>query len=410
MADVLSQAESRRDLKGMTEHNKTHKVVVIGGGFAGTLAANRLQQNPGIDITLVNPRPKFVQRLRLHQFVAGTGDATADYGPLLGDGVRLVVDSAARVDTTARKVLLESGDTLDYDYVIYAAGSTAAVPASIPGAAEFAYPLAEFEPAQRLRSAIEESDPDAPITVIGGGLTGIEVAAELAEQGRTLMLVCGRRLAPSFGEPARRSIAKWLDKNGVTVLESDVVVEVRPDAVVLADGAVHPSAVTIWAGGFGVPDLAARSGLHTDALGRLVTDETLTSVDDDRIVGAGDAVAPSGQALRMACYTAGPTAATAADTVLSRIAGAQPAQFALAFVAANVGLGRRAAVGQFTREDDTPVDFHIRGRIPALIKEAVIKGIPWGLRREARKPGVTVWPKRGMRPAQSVPEPVVTSP
>jgi NADH:ubiquinone reductase (H+-translocating) len=406
ITDVLSQAGRRRDLKGMTDHKKTHKVVVIGGGFAGTLAANRLQQHTGIDITLVNPRPKFVQRLRLHQFVAGTGDVAADYGTLLGDGVRLIVDSATRIDTAARKVLLESGYTLDYDYVIYAVGSTAAVPAGVPGAAEFAYPLAEFEPAQRLRAAIAATHPDAPITVVGAGLTGIEVAAELAEQGRTVALVCGGKLAPSFGDPARRSIAKWMARNGVAVLEADVVAQVRPDAVVFADGAVRPSAVTIWAGGFGVPELAARSGLRTDALGRLITDETLTSVDDDRIVAAGDCAAPSGQALRMACYTAGPTAAAAADTVLSRIAGVQPDVFGLAFVASNVGLGRRAAVGQFTRKDDTPVDFHIRGRIPALIKEAVIKGTLWGLRREGRKPGATVWYKGGMRPEQAVLEPV----
>jgi NADH dehydrogenase len=403
----------------MTDHNApdtsrpaaAHKVVVIGGGFAGTLAANRLQQNPGIDITLLNPRPKFVQRLRLHQFVAGTGDVTADYGTLIGDGVRLVVDSADHIDTAARKVMLESGGALDYDYVIYAVGSTAAVPASVPGSAEFAYPLAEFEPAQRLRAAIEAADPDAPITVIGGGLTGIEVAAELAEQGRTVTLVCGGRLAPSFGEPARRSVATWLTKNGVDVLEAAVVAEVRLDAVVLADGTVRPSAVTVWAAGFGVPDLAARSGLRTDALGRLITDETLTSVDDDRIVGAGDCAAPSGHALRMACYTAGPTAAAAADTVLSHIAGVQPAPFRLAFVASNVGLGRRAAVGQFTRKDDTPVDFHIRGRIPAMIKEAVTRGTLWGLRREGGKPGVTVWWKGGERPDQSAFDPqVVTSP
>jgi NADH dehydrogenase len=411
MTEVLSQAGRRRDLKGMTDYKKTHKVVVIGGGFAGTLAANRLQKNTGIDITLVNPRPKFVQRLRLHQFVAGTGDVTADYGTVLGDGVRLIVDSAIRIDTAARKVLLESGYTLDYDYVIYAVGSTAAVPAGIPGAAEFAYPLAEFEPAQRLRATIAAAHPDAPITVVGAGLTGIEVAAELAEQGRTVALVCGGKLAPSFGDPARRSIAKWMARNGVAVLEADVVAEVRPDAVVFADGAVRPSAITIWAGGFGVPELAARSGLRTDALGRLITDETLTSVDDDRIVAAGDCAAPSGQGLRMACYTAGPTAAAAADTVLSRVAAVQPDVFSLAFVASNVGLGRRAAVGQFTRKDDTPVDFHIRGRIPALIKELVIKGTLWGLRREGRKPGATVWWKGGMRPSQPVLEPeVVTSP
>jgi NADH dehydrogenase len=83
----------------------------------------------------------------------------------------------------------------------------------------------------------------------------------------------------------------------------------------------------------------------------------------------------------------------------------------MAFVASNVGLGRRAAVGQFTRRDDTPVDFHIRGRIPALIKEAVTKGSLWGLRREARKPGSTVWYKGGTRPVQAAPEPeIVTKP
>ncbi len=398
----------------MTELKKTHKVVVIGGGYAGTLAANRLQQKPDIDITLVNPRPKFVQRLRLHQFAAGTGSedaATADYGRVLGDGVRLVVDSATRIDTAARKVLLESGRSLDYDYVIYTVGSTAAVPAGLPGAAEFAYPMAEFEPAQRLRAALDEQPRDAWITVIGGGLTGIEMAAELAERGRIVTLVCGGCLAPSFGEPARRSVAKWLANNGVTVLESEVVVEVRPDAVVFTDGAVRPSAITIWAGGFGVPDLAARSGLRTDALGRLVTDETLTSIDDDRVLAGGDAAAPSGTGLRMACYTAGPTAGTAADTVLSRIAGDRPAPFSLGYLGTCLALGRRAAVMQFTRKDDTPLDFHIRGRITGSIKETVIKGTLWALRREARKPGWASWRKGGERPAQPVLEPeAVTSP
>ena len=393
----------------MTDYRETHKVVVIGGGYAGTLAANRLQQNSGIDITLVNPRPKFVQRLRLHQLVAGTGDATADYGTLLGDGVQLVVDSATRIDTADRKVLLESGYTLNYDYLIYAVGSTAAVPAGIPGATEFAYPLAEFEPAQQLRDSLDKIDQDAWVTVVGGGLTGIEVAAELAEQGRKVALVCGGRLAPSFEEPARRWVAKWLATNGVAVLEADVVVEVRPDAVVFADGAVRPSAVTIWAGGFGVPELAARSGLRTDALGRLLTDETLTSVDDDRVVAAGDAAATSAQTLRMSCYAAGPTAATAADTVLSRIAGTRPAQFGLAYVGSTVGLGRRAATMQFARKDDTPVDFHIRGRIPGLIKEAVTKGTLWAIRREARKPGSAAWYRGGTRPAQAVREPEVVT-
>ncbi len=112
-----------------------------------------------VDITLVNPRPKFVERIRLHQLVAGNYDATVDYGTLLGEGIKLVVDSATRIDTADRTVQLASGRSLDYDYVIYAVGSTGTVPASVPGAAEFAYPIAEFEHAQRLQTAIERATP-----------------------------------------------------------------------------------------------------------------------------------------------------------------------------------------------------------------------------------------------------------
>ena len=94
----------------MTDHNNnTTKVVVIGGGYAGTVAANHLRVRADVDITLVNPRPKFVERIRLHQFVAGNYDPTVDYGTLLGEGVRLVVDSATRIDIASRTVQLTSG-------------------------------------------------------------------------------------------------------------------------------------------------------------------------------------------------------------------------------------------------------------------------------------------------------------
>lgn len=264
-------------------HRKAH-VVVLGGGYAGTMAANHLRLRTDVDITLVNPRPQFVERIRLHQLAAGTGTATADYGTLLGKGVRLVVDTAGHIDAAARRVLLTSGAALDYDYLIYAIGSTGAAPVAVPGAAEYAHVLSELEGAQKLRYALADLRTEAPVTVVGGGLTGIEAAGELGEQGRAVTLVCGGILGPSLSGPGRRSVAKQLRKLGVNVLESATVTEVRWDSVVLGDGTTLPSAVTVWTAGFGVPDLAARSGLRTDSLGRLLTDETLTSLSDDRIV------------------------------------------------------------------------------------------------------------------------------
>ncbi|MEV0566999.1 FAD-dependent oxidoreductase [Dactylosporangium sp. NPDC050588] len=395
----------------MTEHNTRHKVVVIGGGYAGTLAANHLRVRAGVDITLVNPRSDFVERVRLHQFVAGTSDATVDYGKLLGEGIRLVVDSATHIDTAARAVQLASGHALSYDYVIYAVGSTAAIPSSVPGAVEFAFPIAELEAAQRLRAGLEQLSVDAPVTVVGGGLTGIETAAELAEQGRSVTLVCGGILVSSWGSSGRRYAAKWLSRHGVTLREADVVTEVRPDAVVFADGTVRSSALTIWATGFGVPELAAASGLRTDTLGRLLTDEALTSVDDDRVVAAGDAAAPSGQPLRMSCQAAGPLGAQAANTVLSRIAGSEPAAINQALTGSCVSLGRHAAMRQLARKDDTVVNVYIGGRLGAAIKELTCKVAVSRIRREARRPGSTAWVKGGRRleqPASAAR--VVTSP
>ena len=378
---------------------RTH-VVVVGGGYAGTLAANHLRQRPDIDITLVNARPVFVERIRLHQLVADTGSATADYGTLLGDGIRLIVDTVDHIEVATRCILLSSGAELTYDYLIYAVGSTGAMPSTVPGAAEFAYSVADLESAQRLRYAVADVPANGPVTVVGGGLTGIETASELAERGRPVTLVCGGILGPSLTNRGRRSVAKRLRKLGVNVLESVAASQVRWNAVVLTDGVVLPSAVTVWTAGFAVPDLAARSGLGTDALGRLLTDETLTSLDDERIIAAGDAAAPSGQPLRMSCQAAGPLGAQAANTVLSRIAGKTPALLNQAFVGQCISLGRTHGTVQLARTDDTPVNVIVGGRSAASIKEAICKGTLWAIRREATKPGSYFWLKGGNRPAQ----------
>ncbi|MFI6061735.1 NAD(P)/FAD-dependent oxidoreductase [Streptomyces sp. NPDC051286] len=363
-------------------------VVVIGGGYAGVMAANRLTQRDDVTVTLINPRPAFVERIRLHQLVGGSDDAVVDYREVLAEGVGLVVDTVSRIDAAERSVTLASGGTVGYDYLVYAAGSGSADP-SVPGAAEFAHPLATFEEAGRLRPVLDAVPATAAVTVVGAGPTGIETASELAESGRAVTLVCGGGLGPYLHPRGRRSVAKRLAKLGVTVLDGPgaLVKAVTRDAVQLRDGRELPSKVTIWTAGFGVPDLAVRSGLSTDALGRLLTDETLTSVDDVRIVAAGDSAAPSDLPLRMSCQAAMPLGARAADTVLSRIAGEQPSTLNQVFAGQCISLGRRAGIFQFAHRYDVALWFHIDGRPGAKLKEFVCKGIVKHLADEAGKPG-----------------------
>jgi NADH:ubiquinone reductase (H+-translocating) len=378
------------------------RVVVIGGGYAGALAANRLQQDPNVDITVINARPMFVERIRLHELVAGSGEATADLAAMLGENVRLIVGEAERIDAANRTVELISGDSVPYDYLIYAVGSTGAVPASVPGAREFAYPIGELEQAERLRAALVGLPGDASICVVGGGLTGIEAAAELAEQLPTshVRLLCGGLLAPSIGASARRSVRRQLSRTGVEVIEDGVVADLHAGYVRLTDGRVLPSALTVWSAGFGVPDLAARSGLSTDGMGRLITDETLTSVDDSRIVAAGDAAAPSERPLRMGCQAALPLGAKAANTVLDRIAGRQPGVINQAFVGQNISIGRRRGTIQLSHLDDSPRRIYLTGKLAASVKEFVCRSTVKVIANEARKPGTFRWPGGNARIGQ----------
>ncbi|MGW2666928.1 NAD(P)/FAD-dependent oxidoreductase [Streptomyces sp. NPDC001272] len=367
---------------------KSTDVLVIGGGYAGVMAANRLTLREDVSVTLVNPRPDFVHRIRLHQLVGGTDPALVDYREVLADGVRLVVDAVTRIDVAGRRVELAGGGTAGYDHLVYAVGSGSA-DAGVPGAAEHAYPLATFEEASRLRPVLEAAPADAPVTVVGAGPTGIETAAELAGEGRAVTLVCGGVLGPYLHPRARRSVARRLAALGVRVLDGPGtrVTAVTAGSVRLADGREQAARITVWTAGFAVPDLAARSGLTTDALGRLITDETLTSVDDDRIVAAGDSAAPSGLAPRMSCQAAIPLGARAADTVLSRIGGERPGTLSQAFAGQCISLGRHDGIFQFAGRSDVAVPLHLDGRPGAKLKEFVCQGVLKHLSGEARRPG-----------------------
>lgn len=382
-------------------------VLVIGGGYAGVMAANRLSGSDAVEVTLINTRPEFVQRLRLHQLVGGSHDAVVDYRKIVSDRVRLKIDTVDRIDARARRVKFDSGEALDYDYLVYAVGSRAAEP-QVPGAGEFAWPIATLEQARQLRNRLRVTPDTAPLTVIGGGPSGIETAAELAELGRPVTLICGEVLGPYLHPRGRRSAARRLAALGVSCRDGvgAEVTEVHADSVRLRDGTVLPSAMTIWTAGFSVPGLATTSGLRTDARGRLLTDETLTSVDDDRIVGAGDAVAPSGQPLRMCSQSAFPLGKHAAETVLDRIAGRRPRALDVGLGAMCISLGRRSGVYQPARSNDQAIGLHFTGRFAAVLKEVASSGPVPMMAMEARRPGSFRWPIKDHGRRQSIQRPL----
>ncbi|QHC22963.1 NAD(P)/FAD-dependent oxidoreductase [Streptomyces sp. GS7] len=349
------------------------RVLVVGAGYAGVMAANRLAVTgrSDVSVTVVNPRPEFVERVRLHEHAAGGASAVRPLSGLLHRDVRLRV---ATVEAIAeRSVLLDDGGAVEFDYLLYAVGSTAP---RDPSGSGNAWSVADLDGADSLRTRLRRLPAGAHVVVVGGGMTGIESAAEIAYRYPSLKVeLVSQSVAGWLPGSSRVDMGRRLANAGVVVRTGLRVTGVRRDGVE-TDAGPLPSDCTVWAGSFDVPDLARRSGLPVTPDGRLRTDDALVCLHHRRIVGAGDAVAPPepvGGHLRMSCQAALPMGAHGADTVLALIRGEQPAPVSIGMTGQAMSLGRRDGFIQATHRDDTPRGFVLSGRVAAVVKKRVCR-------------------------------------
>jgi NADH dehydrogenase FAD-containing subunit len=351
-------------------------IVVLGAGYSGLLAAKLAAKRTSATVTLVNAGDRFVERVRLHQLASGQQLRDLPIADLLeGTGVELIIDHVTAIDAEGRTVRLATRRTVSYDALIYALGSHADLD-SVPGAAEHACTVADAEHAARLRDRLAEGDV---VAVVGGGLTGIEAAAELAESGPQLKvrLVTGGVLGGALSERGRRYVRRTFRRLGIEVREEVRVAEVRADGLVLADGEHIAAGTVVWTTGFRVPPLAREAGFAVDADGRMIVDETLRSVSHPEVYAVGDAAAarrPDGQELRMACATGLPAAIQGVGALADRMAGREPKPLQFRYFNQCISLGRRDGLIQFVRADDSPVEAVLTGRLAALYKENIVRG------------------------------------
>ncbi|MGR4878103.1 FAD-dependent oxidoreductase [Streptomyces sp. LARHCF249] len=164
--------------------------------------------------------------------------------------------------------------------------------------------MGTWEGAEQARVALAALPAGSTVTVIGGGATGIETAAEVAEARPDLRVrIVGSSVAGSFSHRAYQRVRSGLVRLKVDIVD-DGATGVADGVVHLRSGAELASDLTLWAVVAGVPDLAARSGLQVDSQGRALVDEYLRSVDDERIFVVGDCAAVPGA--RFACALATP--------------------------------------------------------------------------------------------------------
>ncbi len=274
------------------------RVVILGAGFGGLTAAKALAKDA--DVTVVD-RHNFQTFLPLLYQVATAGLA-ADHvahpvrGALRKSGVKFRMGSPISVDHKNKSVKLDSSETLEFDHLVVALGSSTA-DFGVKGVTEHALGMKSVHEAIGIRAEVMrrfedlcrfEDQTRLSLTVVGGGPTGVEMAGALAELKRgplkndeanaakhidIYLLEAGPRILPMFSERLSARAKKDLEKLGVKVLLNTAVQEVKPRQILVKDQAAIPSEVTIWAAGV--------KGEPTGALLNLPLEGTRISVEQN---------------------------------------------------------------------------------------------------------------------------------
>ncbi|MEU0388611.1 NAD(P)/FAD-dependent oxidoreductase [Streptomyces chartreusis] len=372
-----------------------HRIVVLGAGYTGAIAAGRLARRlhrAEVAITLVNTEPDFVERVRMHQLATGQDLRPRPFSEMFaGTGVELKLAKVTGVDVDRRTVTVVDANSpgepeteeLEYDTLVYALGS-GWNDQGVPGAAEHAHQIASRPGALRLRERLAHLDAGESVVVVGGGLTGLEAASEIAEARPDLDVALAARgeLGDWLSPKGRRHLRRVFDKLGVTVHEHALVTAVEPDRVTTADGGTIPAAVTLWTTGFAVHPIAKATTLDVTDTGRIVVDGTMRSVSHPDVYAVGDAalaMGPGDKPLRMSCASGTPMAWQAADAIAARLTGGKLPNAPLRYFNQCISLGRKDGLIQYVTADDRAVRAALTGRLAAVYKELVCKGAVWGV-------------------------------
>ncbi|MFE5484201.1 NAD(P)/FAD-dependent oxidoreductase [Streptomyces sp. NPDC056527] len=369
-----------------------HRIVVLGAGYTGAVAAGRLAKrlhHEDVTITLVNPEPDFVERVRLHQLAAGQDLKSRPFDEMFaGTGVELKLAKVTSVDVDRKTVTVTAAngpeqEQLAYDTLVYALGS-GWNDGGVTGTGEHAHEISSRPGALRLRDRLAALDAGRSVVVVGGGLTGLEAATEIAEARPDLdvALAAHGALGDWLAEKGRAHLRKVVDKLGITVHEHAAVNAVETDGVTTADGRTIPAEVTVWTTGFAVHPIAQATALELTDRGQIVVDTTMRSVSHPDVYAVGDAamaMGPEGKPLRMSCASGVPMAWQAADAIAARLAGTKVPHVSIRYFQQCISLGREEGLIQFVTADDRAVDRALTGRMAALYKEVICKGAAWGV-------------------------------
>lgn len=364
------------------------RIVILGGGFAGTAVARRLEQlfhrDVGVEITLLDRENFFLFTPLLAEVPSGSIEAKHIVTPLRACLRRVafrqaevhIVDLKEKVVTAAHCPTCRFYP-LEFDHLVLALGGVTNF-YGLPGVAEHALTLKTLGDAITLHNHIidkfehadMEEDPKLrrrllTFVVAGGGFAGVEEMAELSdfakgiknyytnihpEEVRLLLVHPGPRLLPEVDEGLASYALKKLRRKGVEVRLATAVAAASAEEVVLQGGEKTPTRTLIWTAGIAPNPLLKSLPCPKDERGRIVVDESLEVPGYPGVWALGDCAhipdPRTGLPYPPTAQHAVREGKVVAQNIAASIRGGPKQPFRYSPLGVLAGLGRRSAVAE----------------------------------------------------------------
>ena len=306
------------------------RVVIIGGNFAGLVAASKLSSDH--DVTVIDPRTDFEWTPNIHEILSGVkgrrnvvlsrAECVERYGH------RFLHDTVTRIDPDLEHVLTEGGLVLPYDACLVAAGSQRQR-FGVEGAEEHALNLRLVDDAVKIADRLDrlaKRKKRDSIVIVGGGVTGIEAAGEIlrrrgqGDEYNIHIVEIESRILSQLPRGLSRDAENRMQAHPVTVHTGETVDKVSSRSVMLGSGKRLPADLCIWSAGMTLPAFLENSGLTDDDDAWLPVDDMLRSRYDANIFVAGDC-AELPEPIRKQAYNAMNMGEVAGDNIARLLDG-----------------------------------------------------------------------------------------
>jgi NADH:ubiquinone reductase (H+-translocating) len=396
--------------------NEKKNIVVIGAGYGGITAALRLarlfRSSRAFSVHLVDKNPFHTLKTQLHEAAVHKRSVTIDIGRIIrNQNITFRLGSTTAVNLREKTILI--GDQpFPFEFLVIALGSQTNFH-NIAGLEQFALTLQSASDAEAIyqhisvmcAKASSESDPDLRrqmlrVVVGGGGLSGIELAAELvdhiaqsvkdyhlsASDPEIIVVEAAGDILPASGKELREQVTKRLIEKGVRLLPGTRVVEVSSAGVTLSSGEMLRSGTLIWTGGIRIADVAKESGFSIGQSGRILVNEYLQSVTQPSVYAIGDnalAINPeTGNPVPAAAQFALQQGRLVADNIHSVVFGKPQRKYVPKVWGEVVSLGRHLAAAWLALPILRKLTFV--GFIASLLKAAIAEKHIILLKKESR--------------------------